>query len=133
MVSREKGGKAMIEVIYGQVVAKANNYLAVPDTTNGGRRIIKDKKIRAYEKDFLRQCQFYKGKKIDYPFKLRIAVYFQTEKADLDNSLKTILDCLQMAEAITDDNLCYRIAAEKRIDKKNPRIEFAIEPYSKIE
>lgn len=116
------------EIILGQVVAKANNYLAVP-AKDGEKRIIKNEKVRAYEESFKRQCKVYKGKAIDYPFKLRIAVYFRNPQADLDNSLKTILDCLQMVEAITDDNLCYRIAAEKRISTDNPRIEFKIERY----
>lgn len=44
----------------------------------------------------------------------------------LDNSLKTLLDCLQMAGAITDDKLCFQIEAEKKIDKYHPRVEFAI-------
>ena len=116
------------EIIFGQVVAKANHYIAVP-SKDGEKRIIKDKRIRDYERSFMEQCKVYQGRKIDYPFKLRIAVYFHTPRCDLDNSLKTILDCLQMCEAITDDNLCYRIAAEKRIDKRNPRIEFIIEKY----
>lgn len=44
----------------------------------------------------------------------------------LDNSLKTLLDCLQMVSAITDDKLCFQIEAEKKIDKYHPRIEFAL-------
>lgn len=46
---------------------------------------------------------------------------------DLDNALKTILDCLQMVEAITNDSLCFEIHAEKRIDRRNPRVEFGLE------
>ena len=46
---------------------------------------------------------------------------------DLDNTLKTILDCLQMVEAITNDSLCFEIHAEKRIDRRNPRVEFGME------
>ena len=118
-----------IETILGQVVAKANNYLAVP-AKNGEKRLIKNERIREYEESFKRQCKVYQDRNINYPFKLRIAVYFKNERADLDNSLKTILDCLQMVGAITDDNLCYRIAAEKRISKENPRIVFCIEPFN---
>ena len=44
----------------------------------------------------------------------------------MDNSLKTLLDCLQMVDAIEDDKLCFQIEAEKHIDKYHPRIEFAI-------
>ena len=42
------------------------------------------------------------------------------------DSLKTLLDCLQMVGAITDDKLCFQIEAEKRIDKYHPRVEFAL-------
>ena len=35
-----------VEVIHGQIIAKANHYQAVP-SRNGEKRIIKDEKIRA--------------------------------------------------------------------------------------
>ena len=37
-----------VEVIHGQIIAKANHYQAVPGKS-GTKRIIKDEKIRAYE------------------------------------------------------------------------------------
>ena len=117
------------EIILGQVVAKANNYMAVP-AKDGEKRIIKNDKVRSYEASFKAQCKVYKGRNIDKPFVLYIAVYFRDERADLDNSLKTILDCLQMCDAITDDNLCYKIVAEKRIDTKQPRVQFGIIEYN---
>ena len=43
------------ETIYGEVIAKANHYMAVPDGA-GGKRIIKDDVIRAYEACFALQC-----------------------------------------------------------------------------
>lgn len=49
---------------------------------------------------------------------------------DLDNSIKTILDCLQMVNAITDDNKCIRIEADKCKDIYQPRITFAIEEHN---
>lgn len=115
------------ETIYGQVVAKANNYKAVPDKSTGGRRIIKSEDVRNYEKSFARQCKIYRNRKINGMFKLLIAVYQKSQRYDLDNSIKTVLDCLQQVNAITNDSLCYSIVAEKRIDRQNPRIVFAIE------
>ena len=114
------------ETIIGQVVAKANNYMAVPDGC-GGRRIIKNDAIRQYERSFKRQCRIYRDKLIDRAFRLHIVVYYSSTRYDLDNSLKTILDCLQYVKAIKDDNLCMGINAEKRIDRKNPRIVYAID------
>lgn len=114
------------ETIYGQVVAKANNYKAVPDKSTGGRRIIKSEEVRKYERNFAQQCKIYRNRKINGIFKLLIAVYQKNQRYDLDNSIKTVLDCLQQVNAITNDSLCYHIVAEKRIDRQNPRIVFAI-------
>lgn len=113
------------EVIFGQIVAKANHYQAVPGT-GGGKRIIKDGKIRAYERSFMQQCQIYRGRRISSRFRLFVRVFHSSVRFDLDNALKTLLDCLQQVGAIVDDKLCFRIEAEKRIDKHNPRVEFAL-------
>lgn len=114
------------EVIIGEVVAKANHYMAVPDKANGGRRIIKDEVLRSYEKSFISQCKVYKNRYINKPFKIVIDCYYSSSRFDLDNSLKTILDCLQYCKAITDDNLCQAIEARKHIHRQNPRVEFSI-------
>lgn len=116
------------EIIYGQVVSKANNY-EVGNNKHGGRYIIKSEAIRAYERSFIEQCQIYKDRLINCHFTLYVAVYESSVRYDIDNALKTILDCLQMVKAITDDNLCRKIVAEKHIDKNNPRIVFTIEPH----
>lgn len=113
------------ETIYGQIIAKANHYLSVPGK-NGTKRIIKDEKIRDYERSFIAQCKTYRNKQISGRFRLFVRVWHSSPRFDLDNSLKTLLDCLQSVHAITDDNLCYQIEAEKMIDKYHPRIEFAI-------
>lgn len=117
------------ETILGQVIGKANNYQAVPDK-DGKRRIIKTDKLRRYEQSFIKQCKLYKGKQICTPFALNVVVYFATTKNDLDNALKTLLDCLQYVGAITNDCFCCKINAEKRTDKERPRIEFSITPFS---
>jgi len=48
----------IIETIYGQIVAKANHYMSVPGK-GGAKRIIKDEVIRAYERNFIKQCKTY--------------------------------------------------------------------------
>ena len=116
------------ETIYGQVVSKANNY-EVGNDKHGGRYIIKSEAIRAYERSFIEQCQVYKDRMVNCHFTLYVAVYESSVRYDIDNALKTILDCLQMVKAITDDNLFRKIVAEKHIDKNNPRIVFTIEPH----
>ena len=116
---------AQTEVIYGQCPAKANHYQAVPDG-NGGRRIIKDDVIRNYERSFATQCRIYRNRLIARPFHLKIDVFYNSLRYDLDNSLKTVLDCLQYAKAIKDDNLCIGIVASKHIDRTRPRIEYSL-------
>lgn len=61
------------EVIQGQIIAKANHYQAVPGK-DGARRIIKDEKIRAYEKSFALQCRIYRNKRISGRFRLFVKV-----------------------------------------------------------
>ena len=114
-----------VEVIHGQIVAKANHYMSVPGK-NGERRIIKDEAIRAYERSFVEQCTKYRNKRISTRFRLFVRVWHSSVRFDLDNSLKTLLDCLELAGAITDDKLCFQIEAEKKIDKYHPRVEFAL-------
>ena len=114
-----------VEVIHGQIVAKANHYQAVPGKF-GEKRIIKDEVIRAYEHSFIEQCKVYRNRRIATRFRLFVRVWHSSVKLDLDNSLKTLLDCLQMVGAITDDNLCFQTEAEKHLDKYHPRIEFAL-------
>lgn len=116
------------ETINGQILAKANHYLAVPDS-EGGRRIIKDKEFREYERNFMKQCKVYRGRLIDRPFKLHAVVFHSSVKFDLDNSLKTLLDLLQDVKAIKNDSLCMEITAKKVIDRTKPRVTFAIEEY----
>ena len=73
------------------------------------------------------QCPLRK-QMIDYRFKLVADIYNGSDRADLDNSFKVLLDCLQTAKVIKNDRLCAEIYARKLIDKANPRVEFTIEP-----
>jgi twinkle protein len=53
-------------------------------------------------------------------------VFYDSRRPDLDNSLKVVLDCLQKAKVIKNDNKAMEILARKHLDKINPRIEFSI-------
>ena len=119
----------IMETILGQLVSKANNY-QVGIGKNGERHIIKSPPLRAYERLFDQQCRVYRDRNINGHFTLYVAVYESSPRYDLDNAIKTLLDCLQMVHAIVDDNLCLKIVAEKRIDRKNPRVVFAIQEHA---
>ncbi len=73
---RNNSTPADVEVITGQIVAKANNYQSVPDKATGGRRIIKNSRVRTYERNFLKQCRVYAGRMINRPFELIVTVYY---------------------------------------------------------
>lgn len=110
-------------IIQGQVPSKSNSYKVI--TINGHGSIGKTDKLEAYERSFYLQCK-HRGLKIDRPFKLYVDVYYDSNRPDLDNGLKVILDCLQYAGVIKNDRSCIEIFARKLVDKTNPRVEIAL-------
>lgn len=116
----------MVEVIYGNVPSKSNCYKV---TTIGGKaRMYKAKALKEYEKSFMYQIGLHKGQNIATHFKLSLDVFYPSRRADLDNSLKIVLDALQMAQAVKNDRDCVEIHARRFVDKENPRIEFELTP-----
>ena len=116
----------MVETILGNVPSKSNCYRI--STRGKFARLYKTIHLKAYENSFAKQIRHHKGLNITTHFKLFLAVYFPSRRSDIDNSLKVVLDCLEMAKAIKNDNLCYELEVYKRIDKENPRIEFELIP-----
>lgn len=86
----------------------------------------KSKALSDYEKNFYLQSKVYRNANITGLFEINLKVYYPANRADLDNSLKVVLDCLQKVGAIPNDNKCVKIIAEKYIDKDKPRIEFIL-------
>jgi Holliday junction resolvase RusA-like endonuclease len=110
--------------IPGAPVSKSNAYRII--TVNGHGSLAKSAAMKKYEECFLWHVGPMRGAKIDRPFELYLSVWFPSKRSDLDGCLKGILDCLQTAKVIKNDNNCCRIVAEKFIDKDNPRVEFTI-------
>ncbi len=109
--------------ILGQVPSKSNGYKI------GNNRLYKSKELKEYEQRFIWQYAAATGRQIETikeKFAIEILVYFQSNRSDLDNSSKIILDCLQNCKAIENDRLCHELHMVKFIDKENPRIEFQI-------
>lgn len=116
------------EILHGQILGKSNNY-EIANDGHGGRRIIKNARMRANEELFLRQIKLYRDMMIDCAFTLHAVFYQSSQAFDVDNSVKSLLDILQSARAITNDSHCVRLDVYKRIDPHNPRIIYAIEEH----
>lgn len=112
------------QIIYGLPPSKSNSYRII--TIHGHGSLAKTAATKKYEESFFMQCGL-RNTNIDKRFKLTIDVYFSSDRPDLDNSCKVVLDMLQSCKAIKNDRLCSEIHARKLIDKENPRIEFEIE------
>ena len=122
------------QVIYGNIPSKSNCYIIITFKKKGTDKnhasLAKTSALRKYEDNFFIQCNRYRNKNIDEYFSIEVDVYYPTQRSDLDNSLKVLLDCLQKVNAIKNDNKCTRIVANKFLDKLNPRIEFTIKRSS---
>ena len=113
-------------IIKGNCPSKSNCYKVIRLGNRCG--LGKQKKLESYENSFKIQMLNYKYKLIESNFKFVIDVYYDSRRPDLDNSLKVVLDCLQKAEVIKNDNKCLEIVAKKHLDKIDPRVEFIITP-----
>ena len=109
--------------IYGQVPSKSNSYKII--TISGHSSLAKTKALKDYERKFYLQCPL-RGEEIAEPFAIDMDVYYNSNRPDLDNAFKIVLDCLQLCKAIKNDRYCYEIHARKLVDKVNPRIELSI-------
>lgn len=119
------------QVIYGQPPSKSNQYRII--TLSGHGSLAKTTTLKEYEKRFYLECGAYRNRNIKGFFEIYLDVYFQSNRPDIDNCLKVVLDCLQSCKAITNDRNCVKIVANKFIDKNNPRIEFTLVEVNGIE
>ncbi len=123
----------MKQVILGNVPSKSNCYKIIALKRKDGKlagSLAKTEALKRYECNFFIQCNHYRKKEtITGYFEFYVDVFYPSQRSDLDNSLKIILDCLQgKVAAIKNDNKCVKIVAHKYLDKKNPRIEFELKP-----
>lgn len=107
--------------IFGQVPSKSNGYKI------GNNRLYKSKELKNYERIFANHINLGLGdsrEMIKEKFILEVWVYFRSNRSDLDNAAKIILDCLQNCGLIENDRLCEELHMYKDIDKEMPRIVF---------
>lgn len=110
--------------IYGACPSKSNCYKVVHLGEHAS--LAKKEALIAYEQSFFMQNTMRRAR-IAKRFKFTVDVYYKSDRPDLDNALKILLDCLQLSETIVNDRLCAEIHARKFIDRNNPRVEFSIE------
>ena len=90
--------KNRLQTIRGKCPSKSNCYRVV--TIDGHGSLAKQKALTDYERSFYLQCDRYRGADIRGLFALKIRVYYDSQRPDLDNCLKVVLDCLQQCRAI---------------------------------
>lgn len=115
--------------ILGQVPSKSNCYKIITQKGKDGKShgsLAKTDALHLYEKSFYLQCSHYRNKNIKGLFELHVNIYNASQRNDLDNAMKAVLDCLQACKAIANDRNCIKIVAQKFVEKDNPRIEFGI-------
>ncbi|GBR73975.1 endodeoxyribonuclease RusA family protein [Candidatus Termititenax aidoneus] len=114
-------------IIRGNPPSKSNSYKII--TIYGHGSLGKTPALKKYERDFeLQVPATYKNQLTAYKWcRIYLAVYFDNNRQDLDNSAKIILDCLQKNEVIKNDRAVKFLSMEKRFDKINPRVEIQIE------
>ena len=114
------------DIIYGVCPGKSSHYIVACNPATGERHISKDEVIRNYERSFVEQCTVYKDRMINKPFHFIMDVYYPDYKHDVDGACKTILDCAQYANCITDDRYCVKLDVTRHYDPIRPRVEFSI-------
>lgn len=111
--------------IKGNVPSKSNCYKVIK--LGNKCSLAKSKALKDYEKSFFIQLPpALRGLMIDGYFEFYVDVFYPSQRSDLDNSLKVLLDSLQATKTIKNDNKCVKIVAQKAVDKDDPRIEFEI-------
>lgn len=118
--------------IPGNAPSKSNSYKIITLKSKTGAvhsSLAKTAVMKQYERTFY-MCfpPQYRDKEYDHYFKLSGSIYYPSNRSDLDNSLKIILDCLQrVTKTIKNDNKLVEITEFKRaVDKNNPRIEIKL-------
>lgn len=112
------------QVVLGNIPSKSNSYKIV--FINNKPSLAKTQAVKEYEKNFYIQCNKYRDANIQSYFELYADVFFPSERSDLDNCAKVILDSLESCKAIKNDNKCVKLYLRKFKDKLNPRVEFVI-------
>lgn len=119
--------------VLGQPPSKSNCYKIISFPGKNGKAhssLAKTSTLNKYERDFFTQVPGnIREINLDSELDVELHCFFSSKRPDLDNAAKAILDCLQKAKVIKNDNLVYKLLMTKSIDKLNPRVEIVIREY----
>jgi len=110
--------------ILGNTPSKSNCYKII--TLGKHASLAKTPLLKKYEESFFWQIGDLRGKMIDVPFEFHVNVFYPSKRSDLDNGMKILLDCLQKAKVIKNDNNCSLIYAQKFILTERQKYFFGI-------
>lgn len=107
----------------------------VPKGRTMGRRFSTPKRTRDYEQLVRRAAEEARaaapGWRLDAPvYEVRIAVYREVRRGDLDNYVKSVTDAMNKGVVYLDDKAIRRIVAEMHEDKQYPRVYVEVEARS---
>ncbi len=118
-------------VIHGNLPGKANSRKIVK--FGGILRVIKSDEARDWEERFQAAVAFSARNlhtipwKKGIPLQLTAEVYYDSMRQDLEVEL--LKDALQRAGVIENDRYIFKVMATRRVDKNNPRVEFALTKF----
>lgn len=117
-------------VVMGALPSKSNQRRIVRIRVRGTGRtrplLIRSREALLYEGAFIGLVEHsgLTGLPLEGPLSLETIVYQPDNRRDLDIAL--FQDCLQRSGVIRNDRQIVRISAQKKLDKRNPRVEFRV-------
>lgn len=120
--------------IAGKIPAKSSNRQVYLNKKTGKRFYASSDAYQDFEDDFLWQVKSKKCVQLPVNKKGRLSVtlivYDTSRRQDIDSFPKSLLDCLQKAQAIVNDNKVDELIVLRAVDKENPRCFIKVEELS---
>lgn len=91
-------------------------------------RVLISKEGRRYRKAVTRLLGDHET--IDYPVQIGVTVWIRRRGTDVDAMIKPLLDALEHAGLLADDNIVCSLAVSRLYDRENPRVELEIVPVT---
>lgn len=122
-------------VVLGQPQRKDNRRMIVKNRRTVKPMVIKSREALTYVQSFDRQIMSWQRAGYVGPVEVKLIMYYRNNRSDLPPELipELIFDCLQKVGVFKNDRQIVRCVMEKRIDKENPRVAWAVREISQEE